>query len=356
VFASLRPARLIDSMKRRGDNKINIAVIGCGEQAVENLLPSLMQIDSASIVALCDIDETKASKAARSFPGARIFRDYNDILLNLNLDAVILVGPPQMHFDAAQLALSNGKHVFVEKPPTVTTNELLQLASLAEENNLITAVGHNMRYATACLEMQKIVSGESFGNLLSMDVRYLAAQPLGTRWGVNSVLRSFLLSHAIHGVDLLISYMGPVSEVYAQAVELKNGATLISTLLRFRSGKIGTLIAGTCAAHFQIDIHLMSDAAKTIHVRNLRRLTTYGAEGDLKRWGRVWEPRPLEGGYARSGYLGELRAFVNAIQIGEQTQPSLKDEIAVYELMDGIESQIRDAQQDVDILHLYSDT
>jgi len=343
-------------MEKRGDNKINIAVIGCGEQAVENLLPSLMQIDSASIIALCDIDETKASKAARSFPDAHVFRNYTEMFLKRQLDAVVLAGPPQMHFDAAQLALKSGKHVFIEKPPTVTTNELLQLASLAEEKNLITAVGHNMRYATACLEMQTIVSGESFGNLLSMDVRYLAAQPLGKRWGLDSVVRSFLLSHAIHGIDLLIMYMGPVSSVSAKAVELENGATLISTLFRFRSGKIGTLIAGTCAAHFQINIHLMSDIAKTIHVENLRRLTLYGAEGDPKRWGRVWEPRPLEGGYARSGYLGELIGFVSAIQNGKQARPSLSDEVVVYQLMDEIESQIRDIRQDAILPSLYSGT
>jgi phthalate 4,5-cis-dihydrodiol dehydrogenase len=331
-------------MEKRSDSKISIAVIGCGEQAVENLLPSLMQVDSASIVALCDIDETKAAKAACSFRNAHVFKDYKDMFSKLNLDAVVLAGPPQMHFDAAQLALRNDKHVFVEKPPTVTTNELLQLVSLAEEKNLITAVGHNMRYATACLEMQKIVSSEPFGNLLSMDVRYLAAQPLGTRWELNSVLRSFLLSHAIHGIDLLIAYMGPVSGVSAKAVELENGATLVSTLFRFRSGKIGTLIAGTCAAHFQINIHLMSDTSKTIHVENLRRLTTYGVEGDPKRWGRVWEPRPLEGGYARSGYLGELIGFVTAIQNGKKAWPSLRDEVLVYQLMDEIEAQIRDAQ------------
>jgi len=327
-------------MGRKDNQKPNIAVIGCGEQAVENLLPSLMQVKSASIIAICDLDEDKARRALHFFPDASVHRDYKDLLSDRDLDAVVLAGPPQMHFDAALLALTNGKHVFSEKPPTVTTNELLQLASLADGNSLITAVGHNIRYATACVEMQKTVSSESFGNLLSMDVRYLAAQPRGTRWGLDSVLRSFLLSHAIHAIDLMIAYMGKVSGISVNAAELANGAVLVSILFRFRSGRMGTLIAGTCGAHFQINIHLISDTAKVIHVENLRRLTVYGSEGDPKRWGRVWEPRPLEGGYARSGYLGELVGFVNAIQKGQQTQPSFRDELEVYQLMDEIESQV----------------
>ncbi|MET0464566.1 MAG: Gfo/Idh/MocA family oxidoreductase [Chitinophagaceae bacterium] len=327
-------------MGKRDSQKINIAVIGCGEQAVENLLPSLMQIEDASIIALCDIDEVKALRAANLFPNACAYKDYVDIFSIQDLDAVVLAGPPQMHFEATQLALRNGKHVFVEKPPTVTTNELQQLASLADSNNLITVVGHNMRYATACLEMQRLVSNESFGNILSMDVRYLAAQPRGTRWGLDSVLRSFLLSHAIHALDLLIAYMGQVSALSAKALELNNEAILVSALFQFSSGMIGTLITGTCGTHFQIDVHLISDTSRVVHVENLRKLTAYGYEGDTKRWGRVWEPRPLEGGYARSGYLGELTSFVTAIQHGNQTQPSLRDEIAVYQLMDEIEFQV----------------
>jgi D-galactose 1-dehydrogenase len=49
------------------------------------------------------------------------------------LDAVTICTPPQVHFDAAKLALKRGKHVFLEKPPCATTGELDRLAGLARE-------------------------------------------------------------------------------------------------------------------------------------------------------------------------------------------------------------------------------
>jgi phthalate 4,5-cis-dihydrodiol dehydrogenase len=329
-------------MARARTQDITVAVIGCGEQARDNLIPSLLQIEGISVRAACDIVMSRATEAVRIFHGATAYQDYEALFSEREIQAVILAGPPQMHFEVAKRALSNGIHVFVEKPPTVSTGELLQLISLAGEGNLVTAVGHNFRYSTAYLMMKELSLAESFGRPLLMEIRYFAAQPRGIRWGLPSVFRSFLLSHAIHAIDLFQACMGPVSTLSATAVELDNGAVLLTTQFKFKSKAVGVLSTGSCGTHFQIDIRLTSDTSRILYVDSLRRLISYGSEGDPKRWGRIWEPRPLEGGYRHAGYLGELESFFHAIREGNKTTPSLSDELAVYEIMDAIETQVSD--------------
>lgn len=327
-------------MSKKTSRPLRLGIIGCGEHAAENLLPSLLQIEEADLVALCDIDVDRLKNASRVFSKAAIFTSFENLYRNEALDAVILAGPPQMHFEAAQIALTKGIHVFVEKPPTVTTSELLRLAELARDKSIITAVGHNLRYTTACQLMEKLISKKSFGRRISMDIRYIAAQPKGCRWGLKSVIHSFMLSHAIHAIDLLLAHMGSVSELSAMAIQMDNGAVLISVHFQFETGGIGTLVTGTCGPHFQIDIRLIGETSTVVQVDSLHEVTVYGLGNDPKRWGRSWHPRPLEAGYSHAGYLGELRSFISSIRSGKPHLPSLIDEIEVYKLVDEIEKQI----------------
>ena len=334
-------------------NQTRIGFIGCGEHANANLLPSLSHVEKAELVATCDIDKSKARTAAEVFGAKKCFMDYNQMLEEIELDAIIVAGPPQLHFAAAKKALKKGVGVFVEKPPTIFTEELKKLAELAKTKNIVTGVGHNVRYAKPYQTMEQIASDPSFGNAICMNISFLSAKPRAPLWGLKSVLRSFLLAQAIHPVDLLLSQMGLPQKVTANLHQDEQNAILLSVQLAFEDGKIGNLLTGSCASHFQMDLEIIGDQSKIVRLDSLWNLNYQGANIELentlkvsKRWITTWSPSPLDTGYSRAGYLGELQEFIESIRTERQMRPNFKDEILVYETLDAIEKNVLTNKQE----------
>jgi predicted dehydrogenase len=134
------------------NNKLNIAFCGVGGRgwnAVDGLR-------NENMVAFCDVDDERASKAYEEFPNVPRFRDYRQMLdkLGNQIDAVTISTPDHMHFPIAVAALSLGKHVFVEKPMTHTVAEARQLGKLAREKKVATQMG-NQGHANEGLRLIK---------------------------------------------------------------------------------------------------------------------------------------------------------------------------------------------------------
>jgi predicted dehydrogenase len=255
-------------------------------------------------------------------------------------DAVIVAAPPQVHCEVAAMALKAGIHVFVEKPPTVTTEELRRLASLAAGSRLVTGVGHNLRHATASAQMQHVLRDPAFGRPVFMAIEYLASKPLGDRWGLRSPFRSFLLSHAVHALDLLVFQLGPVDSVNASSASGADGRMTLAVQLRFKGGAIGTVLATTCAPHFAVSMMAVGDRATVVRMGGLHEMHMIGFPGTGKHWGTCWTERTLDSGFGHAGYQQELDQFVGAVRGRMTMSPSFADEIAVYELMDEIERRV----------------
>lgn len=332
---------------------LRAAVIGCGEHSQENLIPSLALQEGVNITAACDIDKSAAASAARHFPNCKVETSFHRIFETNRLDAIIVAATPSVHYEVARIALEKNLHVFVEKPPTATRNDLLELAKLADERNLVTCVGHNLRHATAAIELQSLLDGgsgsaeqhsELFGNPVAMEMRYHASKPKGDRWNLNSPIRSFLLSHANHAIDFMIYQMGPIKKVNAVlASENVNGIAL-SVQFCFRSGAIGNLLATSYAPFFAISGTIVSNLNRVAQLNSLHEVAAYGIGDDKKRWGRCWTSKTLLTGYEAAGYSNELRQFIHAAltKKPDQCHPSFRDEIAVYDAIDEIERMLKD--------------
>jgi len=97
-----------------------------------------------TIVALCDVDETRLKDKAREFPEAQLFYDYREMLnkMDKSIDAVTVSIPDHNHGVASAMALGMGKHVFCQKPLTQTVYEARVLRDLAARKKLATQMGN----------------------------------------------------------------------------------------------------------------------------------------------------------------------------------------------------------------------
>ena len=123
------------------NERLNLAFIGVGGRGRDNLneLAKLRQ----NVVALCDVDETRAGNAFEKFPQARKFSDFRRMLdeLESEIDGVVISTPDHTHFHPAWQAMHMGKHIYCEKPMAHSLVEVRWMTQMAAEKKLATQLG-----------------------------------------------------------------------------------------------------------------------------------------------------------------------------------------------------------------------
>jgi len=120
--------------------KLNIAGIGVGGRGAG----VLQGVESQNIVALCDVDWSRAAATFKRYPSAKQYRDFRMMLdeEGKNIDAVTVATPDHVHAVASMAAIKRGKHVYCEKPLTHSIYEARKLAEAAREHKVATQMGN----------------------------------------------------------------------------------------------------------------------------------------------------------------------------------------------------------------------
>jgi predicted dehydrogenase len=299
---------------------IKIGLVGIGAQMKENLLPSLLQMPDVRIVAACDTDRARVTEIHRFVPGIPVKDSVVDLLKDIHVDALVMAGPPQMHREAALLAMQRGVAVFVEKPPCSTLAELEELVDVANRHGVVTGVGMNFKFAKPIRQLREMTTSREFGDTLFVQLNHYANKPRTPLWGLDSSLRSFLLAQAIHTIDLAVTFgRGELIDVRPR-VQRHNDGLIINGDLTFSSGVTASLLSGTTFPYFEFQMKVVSSTSTMVELDNLWNMTVHEPEhgtnvtGVAKRWRGTWQPGPLDSGYERSGYYGELLAFFDAVR------------------------------------------
>ncbi len=148
---------------------MKVGVIGCGYWG-PNLVRNFNALDDVDVAAVCDVRPERLDFISRLYPTIKILTaDANDILHSSEIDAVVIATPVSMHFPLGMEALSSGKHIFVEKPFTATTEQAQRLNELAQSKNLHIMVDHTFIYTGAVQTVKHIIDGGELGDLYYFD-------------------------------------------------------------------------------------------------------------------------------------------------------------------------------------------
>lgn len=121
--------------------KLNIAAIGAGGMGARNI--NACSECGENIVALCDVDDERAKDTFNSYPNARKWKDFREMLdKQKDIDAVIVATPDHTHAVAAMYAMRRGKHVYVQKPLAHTVYETRMLTEAARKYKVTTQMGN----------------------------------------------------------------------------------------------------------------------------------------------------------------------------------------------------------------------
>jgi predicted dehydrogenase len=147
---------------------MNIGVIGYGYWG-PNLVRNFSEIPGVEVTTVSDFKPELLAKVQGRYPKINLTTDCRDIFTDPKIDAVAIATPVSTHFDLALAALQAGKHVLVEKPMTVSSEQAMRLIDEAEKRNLVLMVDHTFVYTGAVRKMRDLVVSNTLGDIYYYD-------------------------------------------------------------------------------------------------------------------------------------------------------------------------------------------
>jgi len=186
-------------------DKLVLGIIGLGDWGW-NLVRCFSQLESAKIKMCCDIDSKKTHKISGAFPKIKMVLNYEDMLKDEEIKAIVISTPIETHFGLAKQALLSGKNVFIEKPMSTSAAHAGELKAIAQKQNLKIMIGHLLKYHPAIEKMKELISSGEMG-----EIYYMYSQRLNL--GKISKDSNVLWSFGPHDISVAMYLMGsePVS-------------------------------------------------------------------------------------------------------------------------------------------------
>ena len=139
---------------------LRYGLIGCGE--IGKLRADGLRLSRRELTTVSDVD---GERAARVAAGARVDRDWRDLIQRPDVDAVIVSTPPSLHAEMTIAALRAGKHVLCEKPLARTPEECAAMVAAAGENGRFLATGFNYRFYPSVLKARELLDAGLIGKV-----------------------------------------------------------------------------------------------------------------------------------------------------------------------------------------------
>jgi predicted dehydrogenase len=143
---------------------LRLAVVGFGYWG-PNLVRNVVAAQGLELAALCERDPLRAKAFSQRHPDVPVETDFDEMLLDPTLDAVIVATPPGTHHPLCKRALQAGKHVLVEKPMAKTSAQARELKEMADQRGLVIMPGHTFLYSPAVNKVRELINDDSLGEV-----------------------------------------------------------------------------------------------------------------------------------------------------------------------------------------------
>jgi UDP-N-acetyl-2-amino-2-deoxyglucuronate dehydrogenase len=235
-------------------DKLRFALIGCGVIGPTHA-EAINSLPDAELVAVADIIPARAQKLADKY-GVKAYTDVQEMLAREQLDVVNICVPSGLHGEIACQAMRTGKHVIIEKPMEIRLETIDEMLRVQREANVKLAVISQHRFDPASMHVHRLLEEQAFGRLVlgntlvpwwRSQAYYDSGAWRGT-WALDG--GGVLMNQAIHSIDLLQWFMGPVKSIYAYTDTLVHSMEtedVAVAVLRFANGAPGTIAATTGA-------------------------------------------------------------------------------------------------------------
>jgi len=239
---------------------LRIGIIGAGKIVRVRHLPETASHPDAEVAAVCDIVKERADELAGEY-NCKAYTDYQELLENQDIDAVIVAATNTTHAEMTIAALRAGKHVLCEKPMATTLHDAAQMIEAAEGSGKQLMIAHNQRLEPANQKARDIIQSGKLGRVLTFNSVF--GHPGSEFWAIDGVNTWFYRKNvtglgvlgdlAIHKLDLVrwildddyiqaVAFLDTLSKKYpnGELIDVEDNALC---LLKTKKGALGNMIA-----------------------------------------------------------------------------------------------------------------
>ena len=241
---------------------IKAAIVGLGWWG-KTLVESCEDSDAIKFVAGTTRTVTPEIEAFAKSKGFRLLPNYEAVLADPGIDAVVLCTPHSMHGAQVVAAAAARKHIYCEKPFTLTKREAEDAVAAVKKAGVTLALGYNRRIHPEMIKLREMVRSGELGPQLHIEAtmtfpNVLFINPSHWRADKHETPLGGLMPMGVHAVDGMIDLCGPIDHVFAQS--FRRAATIdaddtTSILFRMKegmSGYVGTMTTTGPGFSFQV--------------------------------------------------------------------------------------------------------
>jgi len=308
---------------RSVSGKIRIAVVGAGNFAKAVHLPNLQKLSALyHIRAIVSGTGVNALATAQQFGADYASTNYEDVLNDPEVDAVMICTRHNLHARQAIQAAKAGKAIFLEKPMALNQAELDELAAVLQETGVPFMVGFNRRFSPAARRAKEIIAGRQ--NPLMILYRMNASYLPPEHWTQTEEGGGRIIGEACHIFDLF-QYLidAPVVEVSATAIHPQSEHVLagdnVSVTIRYAEGSVATLLYTALGSpDFGKEYMELYVDGKVLVLHDYKTMKVHGTT--VEGWSRAIQDK---------GHLDELQVFAHHISALSSMPALLTDLVSV---------------------------
>jgi len=334
------------------NGKVGIGIIGAGNIAQNAHIPSYLKQNDVEIIAVCDINETRAKEVAEKFNIKYSFSDFNKLLSINEIDAVSICTANNFHQTAAVASAAAGKHILCEKPMATSVKEAESMLNAAKENNVIFMMGFVNRFRADSKVIKTFADAGKFGEIYSAKAGWLRRRgtPLGWFTNLSKSGGGPVIDIGVHVIDLAWYLMGKPNPIKVSALTYnKIGNYKTKGVSRWVALDTNNLVFETEDSaigliKFENGISMIFEVSWAINAKDTgmyvqifgsaagartNPLEIYGEEQNY-----LMDSLPIT--KDENAFDNEIRHFLDCIKTGEQPISTAQDGYLIQKILNGI--------------------
>jgi len=256
--------------------KVNLGIIGLGSMGKGHLDNSL-KLANANLVAVSDVSK-KALKVAKNAGIKKTYTDYEQLLADEEIDAVIIALPNHLHLQCASKAADRKKHILLEKPIARNVDEAKEILSVSRRNSVKVMIGYTVRFNPVFRGLKEKIESGCLGDIEGAYAINVGSGPFFERgedyrpvpvpeWWFNKTLTGggVLIDLGCHMINLLRWYFGEITDIRSQLsyrfnMDFEDSATCLA---KFSSGTTAVIRLGWFSKELLLKVELLGTAGYT---------------------------------------------------------------------------------------------
>ena len=249
---------------------LKVVVIGTGWWGMELGKAAKGRPDKVELGGCCSLSEPECARFIAAYGGKR-WSTYEEVLADKSVGAVMLATPHSLHWTQILAAAEAGKHVFCEKPFTLSVDTASKAIRACEKAKVVLAVGHNRRFLPGPRKMKAMIDGGELGTIIHVDAHYsgnIEGRYPKDHWRVqqSEIPAGSTTPMGLHVVDTLTWLLGPVARLTAIT----------------KHQALSYPLDDTCAALFELNSGVTGQYSAHLAVSMSSMLKVYGTKANIE--------------------------------------------------------------------------